>query len=174
MPESGNGERDEASLKDVWQKTLTEMAALAKEYTDDGWHVVDLVAVDTAPESPSAGSTDRFGFVYTLPKDDAEAFQDVFEQETFTRYDVYRREVRGGLFFITVLLDPGTQTAIFIAGQVDLRSARGLINTAREEGVLYTYVQMLDQTLLGSFRHDDPAKFFPDLGMNSETGTHGE
>jgi hypothetical protein len=31
-------------------------------------------------------------------------------------------------------------------------------------GELHSHVQLLDWTHLGSFRHDDPAAFFPSLG----------
>ncbi|MFC7081917.1 DUF7529 family protein [Halorussus caseinilyticus] len=43
-----------------------------------------------------------------------------------------------------------------------MRHAPGLVKTALEEDEMYTHVQKLDKTHLGSFRHDDVEKFFPE------------
>ncbi|MFC7045335.1 hypothetical protein ACFQH6_07875 [Halobacteriaceae archaeon GCM10025711] len=81
---------------------------------------------------------------------------------TYPEYQVYRQEVDGRLFLLTELQDPDAETAIVVASNFELLYAGGLVEAAEAEGAMYTHVQTLDKTYLGSFRHDDWEKFFPD------------
>ncbi|PSP87531.1 hypothetical protein BRC78_06495, partial [Halobacteriales archaeon QH_8_68_33] len=74
--------------------------------------------------------------------------------------------VRAGdtLFLVTEVADTDAERAVYLAGAVDLGVAGDLRETAAEAGELHSHVQLLDWTHLGSFRHDDPAAFFPSLG----------
>lgn len=169
MPETGDADRDHAErlahdadvLKSAWQRTLEDMEAMAEEREEAGWDVVTVAAGHTAPEPPDSGDFDRYGLVYVVPDNEGEAFEDAFREGGFPTYEVYRQEVQGRAFLVTELLDPETETAILLAGGYELRHAGPLAAHAREEGEMYTHVQTLDQTVLGSFRHDDPDKFFP-------------
>ena len=38
----------------------------------------------------------------------------------------------------------------------------GILKAAAEAGTMFTHVQTLDETHLGSFEHDDHERFFPD------------
>jgi hypothetical protein len=176
MPRAGDDDLDYAERaaahadihRDAWKRTLGEMEALADERRDDGWQVVTIAAGHTAPEPEDAGDTDRFGFVHVIPDNEAEPFQQAFERGEFPEYQVYRRRVEGRVFLVTELRDPDSETAILIAGNFELQHAPGLVRAAEREGELYTHVQTLDKTYLGSFRHDDWEKFFPDPGRVKE------
>lgn len=169
MPEAGdegpdyaeriaaNAERD----KDAWQRVLDDMSAMAEEFEDDGWDVVDIAASHTAPENPDAGDTDRFGFSYVIPDNDVEAFTDAFERGDFPKYRVFRKEVGSRVFQLTQFLDPETETAIFVAGTYEMLHAPALVKAAMREDKMYSHVQTIDGTVYGSFRHDDYTKFFP-------------
>lgn len=149
------------TLKNAWSATLSDMDALAAEYESDGWDTITVPAGHTAPESPESGDGDRFGLVYVIPGNYAEEVGDAIAAGEFPRYDVYRNESGGQVFLVTVLADPDTRTAIFVAGGFERRHSRGLMTAANEEDVMYTHLQKLDGTPVGSFEHDDPEKFFP-------------
>jgi hypothetical protein len=149
------------TLKNAWSATLDDMNALAAEYEDEGWETVTIPAGSTAPESPDSGVEGRFGLVYVIPDNHVDPFEEAFETGEFPRYDVFRNESSGQVFLVTVLADPDSETAIFVAGGFERRHTRPLMSAVRDEGAMYTHLQTLDGTQLGSFRHDDPEKFFP-------------
>lgn len=162
MPEGTDDEPPSIQArKDAWQRTLQELEAMEADLEAEGWEVVAVPVGHAAPESPEVGAEDRFGFVHVAPGNYREPFQQAFECGGFERYDVFRREVAGQVFFLLQLLDPGTETAILLAAQYGTQHAGGLEETALDRGVVYTHVQTLDGTHLGTFRHDDPTKFFP-------------
>jgi hypothetical protein len=150
------------ALSGAWNETLEDMWAMADELDAEGWETLSVVADHTGPEGPEHGDTDRFGLVYVIPGNEAESFEAAIEG-SFPRYDVFRQEVNGRVFMVTELLDPDTETAILIAGNFWSHETDPLVAAARDEGEMYTHVQKLDETQLGSFRHDKPEKFFPEL-----------
>ena len=147
--------------KGAWQRTLDDMTHLADELEEQGWDVVTIPAGHTAPENPDAGETDRFGLVHVIPGNKAEPFQEALTQGTFPHFEVFQQEVDGRIFMVTMLQDPESETAILIAGNFEIRHAPGLVKTVQREDEMYTYVQKLDKTLLGTFQHDDWEPFFP-------------
>jgi hypothetical protein len=169
MPETGDdgteyAERIAANAdgeKDAWRLTLDDMEAMAADLEDEGWNVIDIPASHTAPENPDAGETDRFGFVYVIPDNYAEEFSDAVEAGTFPTYRVFRKEVSSRVFMLTQYLDPDTDTAILIVGTYEMMHAPPLVKTAMREDEMYSHVQTIDGTVLGSFRHGDYTKFFP-------------
>ncbi len=169
MPRAGDDDTDYADRaaahadvhRDAWKRTLAEMEAIAADRRDDGWRVVSIAAGHTAPEHPDAGDTDRFGLVHVVGDDDAEGFRAAFDRGGFPEYQVYRNEFEGRAFVLTELLDPDSRTAILVAGTFELQHAPGLVRAAEREDEIYTHVQTLDGTYLGSFRHADWQKFFP-------------
>ncbi|SEK99408.1 DUF7529 family protein [Haloferax larsenii] len=169
MPEIGegvdHGERLAANAgaeKEAWAATLEDMQALASELEDDGWSTITIQAGSTAPMGRS-GDDDHFGLVYVIPGNKAEPFSEAVEAGDFPEYEVYRAEQSGKVFLVTEYRDPETKTVILIAGMYALRNAVGCARAAVEEEMLYTHVQKLDATHLGSFRHDDYEKFFPSI-----------
>ncbi len=188
MPETGDEEGNYAERiaanadaeKDAWGMTLQDMNAMADELESDGWNVVTVPASQTAPENKDAGNTNRFGFVYVVPDNYTDDFDEAFEAGTFPKYQVFRKEVSSRVFMLTQFLDPDTDTAILIAGTYEMMYAPGLVKNSMEEDELFTYVQTLDGTVHGSFRHDDYSKFFPDpekyenYVMDVPAGDHDE
>lgn len=148
-------------LKSAWQETLDDMDALAEELEADGWDTMTVAAGDTAPAVPDAGTHDRWGIIHVIPDNFADEFEDAFEAGDYPEYDVFRQEMDANVFHVTLYRDPDSKTAILVAGQFMLFHARGLVELSKEEGYTYSHVQTLDGTLLGSFRHDEPSKFFP-------------
>lgn len=148
--------------KSAWQRTLDDMQALEEELQDEGWDVVAVPAGHTAPENPDAGETDRWGLVYVIPGNYAEEFSEAVEAGDYPRFEVYQQEVDGRTFMLTMLQDPDAEQAILIAGNFEMRHAPPLVRTAQREDVMYTHVQKIDKTPLGTFRHADWEPFFPD------------
>ena len=170
MPETGAGddpdyaEQIAASAnahRNAWQRTLDDMETMGADLEDEGWDVVEVAAGHTAPTNPDAGASDRFGFVHVVPGNEAEAVDEAVETGAFPKYQVFRKEVEGRVFMVTQLLDPDSSTALLVASNFEMRHAAGLVKNSLREGVTYTHLQKLDKTHLGSFRHDDVEKFFP-------------
>jgi hypothetical protein len=150
--------------KEAWAATLSDMEATAEELRANGWTVTAVAAGDTAPEHPDAGA-DRFGLVYVIPDNYADEFRTAFEAGQFPTYEVYRARADGNVYLLTQLLDPETSNAILLAGMYELRHALGCVKASNAAGETYTHVQLLDGTHLGSFRHDEPEKFFPPVSQ---------
>ena len=162
-----------AIAKDAWERTLDDMDRTAEELENEGWDVLAVPAGSTAAEPPEDGPKGRFGFVHVVPGNFADEFREFVAAGEFPRFDVYRKEVEGHVYFVTALFAPEVNKAILIAGTYELRAAGPLYETAMGENEIYTHVQKLDQTTLGSFRHDAIEKFFPD-DLPFETSTDSE
>lgn len=161
------GDSDDEA-ENAWQRTVAELNRLEAELEAAGQHVVAIPAGHIAPVPPDAGETDRFGLVHVIPGEEAEAFTDAFEAGAFVEYEVFRRQVGHRLFLLTKLGAPDAEVTILLAGSVATTYADGLREAAASRGEIYTHVQLLDGTHLGSFRHDDPALFFPRLEAADE------
>ncbi|WP_101295057.1 DUF7529 family protein [Halegenticoccus soli] len=170
MPETGNEGADYAERisanadaeKSAWRATLSDAEAMAADLEADGWRTLLVAAGHTAPESPESGTHDRFGLTHVVPGNVEDEFVELFEAGQFPRYEVHRAEAAGRAFVVTTLFDPETKAAILVAGTYELRHAAGCARAAKEAGKMYTHVQKLDGTHLGSFEHDDYEKFFPE------------
>ncbi len=150
--------------KAAWQETLDDMEAMAERREEKGWDTVTVTALDGAPKDSELDDRDRHGLVFVVPDNHADDLEAAIDAGEFPRYDVYRAEQAGEVFLVVEYLDPGTETAILVAGTYELRYAAGMVDEAREEGETYTHYQTLDTTPVGSFRHagaDAVEKFVP-------------
>lgn len=159
--------------RDAWQRTLEDTESLAEQRAADGWETLVIPAGDTAPESPDAGETNRFGLAHVVPGN----FADDFEELTggnpgFASYNVYRAENDGRVFVTTALIDEDDRLAVYVVGTYELRNAGELIQTAVEQNAMYTHLQRLDGSRVASIVHQDPEKFFPhvDRFVDDEDG----
>ncbi|MFB6153980.1 MAG: hypothetical protein ABEJ27_06980 [Halodesulfurarchaeum sp.] len=148
--------------QDAYQRTIEDARALAEEREADGWETLVFPAGHTATEPPEVGDTDRFGLVHVVPDNFADDFIEWFEPGRFPAFDVYRAKASGRVFLVTELLDPDEKLAVIIIANYELRDAQQLIETVKEEEVMYTHLQRLDGTHLGSFEHEAYEKFFPE------------
>ncbi|ELZ95227.1 hypothetical protein C440_09122 [Haloferax mucosum ATCC BAA-1512] len=162
--------------REAWGATLDDMTAMADEFEADGWTTVRIAAGDTGPFGPSSlkGDDDAFGLAYVIPGDKAEVVSDLFEQSSFPEYEIYRAENDGRVYMVTALFAPDIETAVFIAGAWDLRHALECATVADEVGLMYTYLQKLDGTIVGVVEHDDPEKFFPNMDAIRRYAPNGD
>jgi len=151
---------DDAS---AWGRTLREAGEMADRLRADGWDVVTVRAGHVAPVAPERGDTDRFGLVYVAPDGVADALPNVLGRADIDRYEAFRRQVGDDLFLLTRLSDPDAAVAVLLVGAVTLTTAEPLVDAARDRGAFHSHVDLLDGTHIASFRHDDPAAFFPQL-----------
>jgi hypothetical protein len=150
--------------RDAWQQTLDDMDAMAEEREADGWETTTIPAGDTAPHNSEADDEDRFGLVFVVPDNYADEIEPRIEDGAFPAYEVYRQEVEGRVFVVVEYLDEDRQQAIYVAGNYELRFAGGMVEEAREDEAMYTYLQRLDTSVVGAFRHegaDAVEKFVP-------------
>lgn len=180
MPEIGEDETYADRLaasseitKNAWKATIQDMEGMAAELQEQGWQTTDLVADSTAPNPPSVGDSDRYGFIYVVADNLAAEFEPVFEEGHeqgggFEQYEVYRSETSGRVFQVTVFYDEPTANAILLAGTYEIFQAQELMQAAFERNELFTYLQTLDGTVVGSFRHEGWEHFFPDAEQRLE------
>jgi hypothetical protein len=179
MPEHGADRPDHAErlaqnadvLKSAWERTIDEMKAMAAELEADGWETTYVGAGHTAPESPRAEPEGRFGLTYVIPDNYADEFSAAFQAGGYEEYEVFRNESGGNVFQVTVMYDEETKQAILLAGSYELLHANPLIATAMKTGEMYTHVQLLDGSHLGSFRHENWEAFFPDADQRLQQVT---
>jgi hypothetical protein len=151
--------------QDAYNQTIEDARAREEAYAEKGWETLLIPAGQTATEPPRVGNPDRFGLVHVIPDNYAEEFEEFFDRGEFPVFDVYRAEVSGRVFLVTELLDPEAELAIIIIANYKLREAYELIEAVLEEEAMYTHVQTLKGTHLGSFYHEDYEKFFPEPAL---------
>lgn len=139
---------------EAYKQLLSEQDQLAADREDDGWDVLTLSASHTNMLSTD-DDRDWWGFSHIVGGSDAEAFEEFYDPNEFTEYLAYRRQVEGYMYLVTELLDPTDERTVLIASRYDRRLAKGVINSAKSEGVLYTHVQTIDGTIVGSFEHEE-------------------
>ncbi len=153
--------------KSAWQATIEDMNGMADELAEQGWTTTAIAAEDTAPNPPDSEDAERFGFIHVIPDNRATEFTAAFDRGHgagggFQEYEVYRSEAADRAFQVTVMYDEPSANVILLAGNYDLRKADALATAARKRGEIYTHVQTLDQTVLGSFKHESWEHFFPE------------
>ncbi|WP_436923736.1 DUF7529 family protein [Halosimplex amylolyticum] len=149
-------------LKSNWQRTLSDMEAMADDRESKGFETLTVPAGDTTTLTPDMGDDDSWGLSHIIPDNYAEDFEELYEESAFEETGVYQLESGGFVFLVTELINPSDEVVIFVAGSYDMRYSGGLVRTAMDRDEMYTHVKTLDHTLLGSFHHDDPSDFFPD------------
>lgn len=144
----------------AWKETLRDVEAIATDLRAEGFDVLTLQAGDTAAETPDVG-TDRFGLSYVVPGNQADQFTDAFAAIDSPQYQVYRQEIGGNVFIVTQISDTDAEQAILIAGVYRKQYEAALVRAASDADEMFTHVQRLDGTHLGSFKHEDWNMFFP-------------
>jgi len=132
----------------AWQQTLDDMWALEADLQDDGWETLVTAAGHTASVTPSHGNG-YWGLVHIVPDSDAETIGEAVEAGEFAAYDVYRTDVDGRIFSVTVLMDPESETAVPVSNQFELRKAHALIRHTHEVG----YVNPSSGTSMALWSH---------------------
>jgi len=156
-----------ASTSDVhrnaWTQTLDDMQAMAEEREEEGYEVVTIRAQDTTPlGADDESSEDEFGLSYVVPGNEAETFVESVDPGDFPEYRVYRGDSDGRVFIVTELIDPDSETVVFIAGNFWRHEADRLVEAAKEAGEMYSRLRKLDGTTVGTFHHEGYEQFFPD------------
>jgi hypothetical protein len=146
--------------RDAWERTLAEMDELAGDHEADGWETLAIPGGVASPKRPGTGESDRFGFIHVVPGNYADEFDERFGDCAFDAYDVFRREIEGEVYFVTVLYDTDARAAVFVAAAYETGVGERLREVAEREGVLFTHMQRLDGTHVCSVEHEDFEKFF--------------
>jgi len=101
--------------------------------------------------SRDMGDDETFGLVHVLPNNYVDEFTAAFDSDEFTEYLAYGTAVDGFMFVVTEFIDPETERSILLPSRYDMALADGMVSSATDEGVLYTHVQTIDGTILGTF-----------------------
>lgn len=148
---------------EAWKRTVAEARALADERAEEGWDARTVVAGHTAPTSHDSGRDDRFGLVFVVPGNHADAVADAFERGGFSEYEVYRNAVDRTVYIVVEYRDPDARRSLFLVGAYDVEGASAAATAAEREGEMHTHLRTLDGTVLGTVSHEAYEKFFPDV-----------
>lgn len=144
-----------------WEATREDMDSIAADLEDGGWETLSIVAGDTVPVSPDAGTDDRFGLVHVVQGDDADQLDAILETASITDSESYLAVSGGTEYVVTVVSDPESKVAVLIAGAFEYQQASACFAAAHREGTIYSHVQRLDGTRVAVFEHEDPTLFEP-------------
>lgn len=150
-----------SALASVWEELLADAAATADEYRGDGYEVVELHPGDVAPLTGEYG--DRVGLDVLVPDDEYERVAGLFDAGFgVDGYEVYSSTVEGVVLLLVVVYDEDAGQAVLFPAYytLDDDAVRKLFETAREEGLLRTYLRRLSGEFV-AFRHDEPDLFAP-------------
>lgn len=150
--------------KDAWERTLKDAERTAEDLGNNGWKTLTVPTGAVTLKSPSAGKSDRFGFIHVVPGNYADEYNENFSHANYTSYDVFRKEIEREVYFITVLYATDSRKAILLAGAFLSDQQGKLKEVATEEGEVYTHLQRLDGTHLCSVKHEQFEKFFSSKG----------
>lgn len=153
-------ESDELTKK-WWRRTLRDMQAIARDREDRGFESVVIPAGTTTPKPLASDETDEFGLSYIIPDNKTGPFLDVYERGTFTDTGVYQVTDKNHVFIVTECIDLSSKVVILIAGTYRMHHASSLVRAATNHEKMYSHIQTLNGTRLGSFEHDDVSAFFP-------------
>ena len=140
---------------ETWSRVLEEMDILLEDRRDDGWEALRVVSGHTDAITKDMREHDRFGIQHILPDNYADEFVEFYDEEQFTEYLVYGRDVQRYMYLITELIDPENERTVMVASRYDMALADGMVENAREEGVLYTYFKRINGTILGRYEHEE-------------------
>lgn len=143
----------------AWSQTLEEMEDLADDRRTDGWEVLTVVAAHTDAITKDMREHDRFGIQHILPDNHADEFVEFYDEERFTEYLVYGRDVERFMYLVTEFIDPTENRSVMVAGRYDMTLAGGLVENAEEEGHLNTYLKRINGTIVGQFEHEEWSPF---------------
>lgn len=146
--------------KDAWERTLADAERISQSLEDEGWSTLAIPSGTVTLKPPSAGETDRFGFIHVVPDNYADEFLDEFADVDYTSYDVFRKEIEREVYFITVLFSSEGRKAVLLAGAYLSDTESALEEAGKEEDAMYTHLQRLDGKHLCSVQHDQFGKFF--------------
>jgi hypothetical protein len=148
-------------LAAVWEDLLADATATAEEYRAEGYEAIELHPGDVAPLTGEHG--DRVGFDVLIPDDEYERVAELFDEGfAVDGYEVYSSTVAGVVLLLVVVVDEDAERAVLFPAYytLDDDAVRELFETAREEGLLRTYLRRLSGPFV-AFRHDDPELFAP-------------
>lgn len=154
----------DGALASAWEQTLEDQDSIAADRREDGWEVLDVMAIHTDTVSVDMGDHDNFGFMHILPDSQAEEFEEWYDPDDFTEFLVYGSLIEGFLYNVTEFINPAEKESILVASRVDLKRAQGLFECVRKEGVLYSHMKKVDGTYVGSFEHEEYEPLLPVMG----------
>lgn len=154
----------DGTLASAWEQTLEDQDSIAEDRREDGWEVLDVMAIHTDTVSIDMNDHDKFGLMHILPDSQAEEFEAEFDPDEFTEYLAYGSLVDGFMYAVIEFIDPEEKRSILLATRYDLKRSQGLFESVRKEGVLYSHVKKVDGTYVGSFEYEEYEPLLPIVG----------
>lgn len=139
---------------EAWKQTLEDMKAIAADRRDEGWSVQTVMTTHTDTVSIDMGEHDEFGLFAIVPDNYADEFVEFYDEDSFTEYIAYGSNVEGFMYVVNEWIDPEGKRSIPIASRYDMTRANGLVESAKQEGVLYTHLNRVSGETLAVFEHE--------------------
>jgi hypothetical protein len=143
------------AIREHWEDMVAEMEAIAAEYRENGWSVLELHPGDVTVVTES-----RRGLDVLLPDDEFERFADWAAEGAFDEHEVYRAEA-GIVFLLVVLRDEATDRAVCCPAYYAFDEVETLRGIVEADGRLATHVRNLAEEYV-TVTHEEPAEFFPE------------
>lgn len=144
-----------------WDRVVADLEATAAEYDEQGWESRQLHPGDVTPLSGEHG--DRVGLDVLVPGEEYEALRSLLDGGVaFDAYRVFRAAVSDMVYLVVAMEDADSETAVLFPAYYRATdpAARAMLDRARDEGRLRSYVRRLDGEFV-QLHHDEPALFAP-------------
>jgi hypothetical protein len=147
-------------LTEYWKDLAAEVAAVAAEYRDEGWEVLETHPGDVAPLPP--GEHDRWGLDVVVPGDELASVQELIDDAPVDELDVFRT-VQGEVVLLLIAAKAtAAERAILVPVYYRESDAAPVRAAARERGIVHVHLRPLTQEPIVTFSHEQPELFFPD------------
>lgn len=140
---------------EMWGHVLEEAQRLRDERREEGWEAEVVMAAHTDTVSKDMKDHDRFGLMHIIPRNYADTFVEMYDEEAFTEYQAHGNEVQGVMYVIITLIDREGGRQILVPCEYDMTLADGMVKNATEEGMLFSYFKRVDGTILGKCGYEE-------------------
>lgn len=153
-------EKAKMTVGPAWKQTLADQEAIAEDRREDGWDVLEITAIHTDPVSIDTRQHDDWGLFHIIPDNHAEEFREFYDEDDFTEYLLYGKEIQRYMYHVIELIDPDEVRIVNMVSQFDLTRAGGLVTNAEEHDRMYSHIRTVDGTTVTVFEYDEVDPFF--------------
>lgn len=143
-----------------WERLIEDMEATAEEYRNSGWEAVELHPGDV---SVFPGEQGRRGIELLVPDNEFDPMAEAFDAaEGFDSGEVYRASENSILYFLVVMEDESTETAILLPAHYSHRRETDFVEMLQSASDVPIHVRPLNERRILTFAHKDPSLFLPE------------
>lgn len=162
MTEEDPSAEPDTSVKEAmpnWDRLMTDMTEMARDYEDDGWTALTVHPGDIAAFPGEAG---RRGLELLAPDNEFDPIAEAFDAtEGFDSAAVYRAVESGMVYLLIVLEAPDTETVLLLPAYYSHGNDTAFVDMLETADTVPVHVRPLDERRILTFSHDEPDLFLP-------------